>query len=416
MNNINGEKARSKIFKNYTVDLFSSIKNMSMSNRYDILQDNLTKLKQNVGLLRYYASSNGKISLKKLKNLKNRAVKHRNSTRMSVNNLKYFSKNKTKNNSNFNFSNKPNYTSSFKNLTLTKYDTNNTTTNANSVNILTNTNFNTTPLNFSSTFSNNKNNTKQQFLFTSTNIKKYSKNFIITPKNTITSEKIPEKNHESPKNGGKIQNFIDYGLSKKFHDKFPEIISPKIKKIRAQGTNIKNNINMGKKNLISANWYMNARFKYTEYKYGVAEIQKYFMDLKAFGKPEEEEIEKRKTFFDFAEQTINEMNEDRYQKQLENIREKYGIDAKKHDLTEDEKKKIINKIINSKKLILNKKRIADSEEDEKLKSLSKVLGEVAERQKNEKEKRDKIKKLIIMCKNEVGLVNHFHNLSMRSKD
>ena len=143
--------------------------------------------------------------------------------------------------------------------------------------------------------------------------------------------------------------------------------------IRTQSNNIKNNISIGKKNLITANWYMNARFKYTEYKYGIAEIQKYFMDIKEFGKPEEDEINKRKTFFDFAEETIEELNKEKYQKQFESTTQKYGIDIKPKDLNDEDKRKMINKILSSKKMILNKKSIAETEEKEKLISLSKVL-------------------------------------------
>ena len=413
---MNGEKLKEKITENCSVDLFSSIKNIDMLNSYDILQNSLRNINHNVGLLKYYASSNGKKNLKKMKNMKNKITKHRNSIYMSVNNLKFHSKNKVnKNNSNINLSNKPNNTSSFKNFIITKYDTNNSTTNANTTaNIFTHTNFNSTPLDFSNIFINKNTNNKPNFLFTSTNIKKYSKNFSFTPKETLSIEKKTENNNVNSKNGN-IKNIISYCSKKKFLEKFPQIISPKIKLIRNKSTNIKNNINIGKKNLISANWYMNARFKYTEYKYGIAEIQKYFMDLKAYGKREEEEIEKRKTFFDFAEEAIDEMNEEKYQKQLENIKKKHGIDVIKHDLSEEDKKNIIKKIINSKKLIINKKSIADSEEEEKLKSLSKILGEVAERQKNEKFKRNKVKNLILMCKNDVGLINHFHNKSMKSK-
>ena len=414
MNDINEEKEQFKIDKNYNVDLFSSIQNTDLANNYDMLQDKLRSLNHNVGLLRYYASGNGKLSLKKIKNIKNKTVKRRMSIRIPVNNFKFTSKNKIKNTLDLNF-NKPNNTNDFKKFNYTKTETNNISTKANNTataHILTHTNFNSTPKEeFTNTFTNNiSSNRKPHFLFTQTNIKKIPKNSS-SLKNTIASERSPEKYNFKKK----LNNFTNSGSSKKFFENFPSIITPKIKMIRTQSTNIKNNINIGKKNLISAKWYMNARFKYTEYKYGIAEIQKYFMDLKAYGKREEEEIEKRKTFFDFAEEAIDEMNEEKYQKQLENIKKKHGIDVKKHDLSEEDKKNIIKKIINSKKLIVNEKSIADSEEEEKLKSLSKILGEVAERQKNEKFKRNKVKNLILMCKNEIGLINLFHKKSMKSK-
>ena len=414
MNDINEEKEQFKIDKNYNVDLFSSIQNTDLANNYDMLQDKLRSLNHNVGLLRYYASGNGKLSLKKIKNIKNKTVKRRMSIRIPVNNFKFTSKNKIKNTLDLNF-NKPNNTNDFKKFNYTKTETNNISTKANNTataHILTHTNFNSTPKEeFTNTFTNNiSSNRKPHFLFTQTNIKKIPKNSS-SLKNTISSERSPEKYNFKKK----LNNFTNSGSSKKFFENFPSIITPKIKMIRTQSTNIKNNINIGKKNLISAKWYMNARFKYTEYKYGIAEIQKYFMDIKEFGKPEEDEINKRKTFFDFAEETIEELNKEKYQKQFESTTQKYGIDIKPKDLNDEEKRKMINKILSSKKMILNKKSIAETEEKEKLISLSKVLGEVAERQKNEKIKRDKIKKLILKCKNEVGLMNHFHNESMRAK-
>ena len=56
---------------------------------------------------------------------------------------------------------------------------------------------------------------------------------------------------------------------------------------------------------------MKSRFKLAQWKYGISEIQKYFVDLQTYRKQEEEELLKRKSFYDFVEDLIDEIEKKR---------------------------------------------------------------------------------------------------------
>ena len=47
--------------------------------------------------------------------------------------------------------------------------------------------------------------------------------------------------------------------------------------------------------------------------------------------------------------------------------------------------------------------------------MSKILEEVSERQKSEKTQRDRIKKLVLMCKNKAGLINNYRGSLLNCK-
>ena len=136
---------------------------------------------------------------------------------------------------------------------------------------------------------------------------------------------------------------------------------------------------------------MKTRFKYAQYKYGIAEIQKYFMDLKAYGKPEEEEIEKRKTFYEHVEDIIDDIHMVQQQKETEKINKKYGIAQDK------------------KKLLKSKKENNNNENPQKKQrtELSKALQEIIKRQKKEKQKRQQIDDILFKCKQRVHSINCF---------
>ena len=426
-----------------TLDIFSSIKSINMDESYELLQGDIKDIGHNVGLLQLYATSNGKINLKKINLFKNKPLKHKNlnlGKGLYNNNLYSPNKNRKRystifypensisnlNNSekidtsNDNFIDLPKISKTAKtllksdpdiknNFSMTKFETkNNYSTKANTTaNIFTHTNCNSTSLDFL----NNKNNTKSIY-FTSTNQKseprtRYTNNNVISLKKTknFPISNLKQKHHnKKPNSCDKFLNDDIIQSRNTINGEFPQIVSG----IHSNNNYINRLLYNGKKQLNLVDWYMKARFKYSEYRFGVAEIQKYFMDIDSFGKPEQEEIEKRKTYFDFAEQAIDEINENKLKKEIEDTKPEYGINLKKKlPLNEEEKKKIIKKIIENKKLYLNKRSISDDKEHDKIKTLSKKLDEVSERQKIEKIKRDRVKKLILMCRNKAGLITNY---------
>ena len=80
---------------------------------------------------------------------------------------------------------------------------------------------------------------------------------------------------------------------------------------------------------------MSTKFKYADWKYGINDINKYFININEFGQKEEKELEMRKSFYEKVDSVINELKEDREKRELLEIEHKYGIKLNK------EEKKII---------------------------------------------------------------------------
>lgn len=159
-----------------------------------------------------------------------------------------------------------------------------------------------------------------------------------------------------------------------------------VKNMKDNNIKIKKKINykLAEQNLV--NWEMKSKFKMAQWKYGIAEIKKYFIDLQAFGKPEEDELVNRKTFYDLVEDLIDDIKITREEKEIKSIEDKYtnnkkenkyGDLKKKEDKKNDQEK--MQDEINSVDNTINKR-----------KELSKALKNVELRQKKEKERRDLI--------------------------
>jgi hypothetical protein len=174
-------------------------------------------------------------------------------------------------------------------------------------------------------------------------------------------------------------------------EKFPKVANSMIRSVKRENNSIRNAIHTGMDKFNIMNWYMQTRFKYAQYKFGIAEIQKYFMDLKAYGKPEEEEIEKRKTFYEHVEDIIQEIHEIKEMKEFEKLNKKYGI--------EQDKKKIVKS---------NKEQKENDDQQQKqMVELSRALQQIAKRQKKEKQRRDQIDEILFKCKQTIHSIYNF---------
>ena len=125
------------------------------------------------------------------------------------------------------------------------------------------------------------------------------------------------------------------------------------KMLKEKNQKIKNGIkyNSALQNLID--WEMKSKIKLARWKFGIAEIEKYFVDLNAYGKQEEEELIKRKTFYDIVEDfkrktfydivedLIDEIKQIKEEKTIDNIKDKHSKEQKKifNDFDKDEKNK-----------------------------------------------------------------------------
>ena len=144
------------------------------------------------------------------------------------------------------------------------------------------------------------------------------------------------------------------------------------------------NIKQVKNNLEEANIEFESKFKYINWKYGIADMNKYFVDLQAYKKNEEELINKRKSFYDRLDDVIEDIKKVQKSKNLDNIAKQFGINLK-----EDVKNKEIEE---SDKMLFKNREVKNS------------LKELYKRQKVEKEKRKKINQILSRCKDKFNSI------------
>jgi hypothetical protein len=109
-----------------------------------------------------------------------------------------------------------------------------------------------------------------------------------------------------------------------------------VKMMQEKNIKIKGRINYKLAEEELVDWEMKSKIKLAQWKFGIAEIEKYFVDLRAYGKPEEEELLKRKTFYDVVEDLIDDIKKVKEEKDIEKIKGKYNKEEKK-DLDDFEK-------------------------------------------------------------------------------
>lgn len=374
--------------------IFSQLPDTKKIRRYSFLQHNLSQLQDSVTLLNYYTTK-GKINSKNkksviipsqkplkteqtnrskafkkfIKNVINlEAKKKRNESRNKLkNNLK---SNKTKDNTKSQFNDSLNLK---KNLFVTNINYRNAS--KNNSKIITNTSYKD-----NNAFSRDNSNILPMLSKTSFN----------PNSSDISVIKSNKNNHSSYSKNRSISHNKNSSVEK---ENLPKVANDMIKDLKKQNNNIKKKIYKGMEKFNIMEWYMKTRFKYTQYKYGIAEIDKYFMDLKAYGKPEEEEIEKRKTFYEHVEDVIDDIHEVQQRKEIEKLNKKYGIDQDK------------KKIVKSKK---NKKEFNIPQQNQMV-ELSRALKEIDKRRKKEKQKRKEIEEILFKCKQGLHSINSFES-------
>ena len=226
----------------------------------------------------------------------------------------------------------------------------------------------------------------------------------------ILTEKEKEQNLIQKKNYNELSpQKEDININdNSFIKKFPKIINSKSTKnyinrfellkntekiekiIQKKNSKIKNGINfkLAEQNLID--WVIKSKLKFARWKFGIAEIEKYFVDLNAFGKQEEQELIKRKTFYDEVEEIIDELKLSEEKKDMKKIKDKHNKEEKKDfnefDKTEkNEENNDINMVDNT----LNK-----------YSEVSKVLQKIKLRKLNEEKTRNVINN--ILAKSDLG--------------
>ena len=226
----------------------------------------------------------------------------------------------------------------------------------------------------------------------------------------ILTEKEKEQNLIQKKNYNELSpQKEDININdNSFIKKFPKIINSKSTKnyinrfellkntekiekiIQKKNSKIKNGINykLAEQNLID--WVIKSKLKFARWKFGIAEIEKYFVDLNAFGKQEEQELIKRKTFYDEVEEIIDELKLSEEEKDMKKIKDKHNKEEEK-DFNEFDKteKNEDNNDINMVDNTLNK-----------YSEVSKVLQKIKLRKLNEEKTRNVINN--ILAKSDLG--------------
>ena len=133
-------------------------------------------------------------------------------------------------------------------------------------------------------------------------------------------------------------------------------------------------------------WEMKSKIKLVSWKFGIAEIEKYFVDLNAYGKQEEEELLKRKTFYDIVEELIDEIKQKKEEKEINKIKNKYNVEKKQNfnDFDKNDKNKEESNELNMVDNAINKHSEA-----------SKILEKIKIRKLNEERTRHIITNILV---------------------
>lgn len=166
---------------------------------------------------------------------------------------------------------------------------------------------------------------------------------------------------------------------------------PKIKNIIKDVKKLNNNFKKQVYNYDLENWIMRSKFRYAQWRYGIADIEKYFIDLNDFGKKEENELDNRKSFYEKVELVIKELKDDQDKKEILEDTEKYGIK--------------LNHKKNNKKVKENE-YWGDEQKINKMVEMNKALKLTEKRKVKEKKNWNKLEELMFQCKKGVYNINN----------
>ena len=152
-----------------------------------------------------------------------------------------------------------------------------------------------------------------------------------------------------------------------------------------------NNIRHIKNEIEDASIDFETKFKYYNWKYGIADMNKYFIDILAYKKNEQDLINKKKSFYDKLDDIIEDVKKQKKNKEFMKIMKQFGAKVKKDDDHDDKNN--------------------DNDEYEKIFSknieVKNSLKELYKRQRIERIKRDKIKDILVKSK------DRFNNIKIK---
>ena len=173
-------------------------------------------------------------------------------------------------------------------------------------------------------------------------------------------------------------------------NKFLSIDEKNVLNMIKQNKKITNKINIAKSDLDNKMITFEAIYKYLNWKYGISDMNKYFIDLDSYKRDSENLINNKKTFYDKVEDMVEEINQKQEMKGMENIKKQYGININKKVDNVDSDNIHMDE---GDKLFLKGKKIRN------------ILKELYQRKKTEKGNRDKIKTILHRSQDKYNIIN-----------
>ena len=180
-------------------------------------------------------------------------------------------------------------------------------------------------------------------------------------------------------NNKSTKNFVDRKELKQSTDKMAYLI-------KEDNTEIKNKITYKKSEQNLQDWIMKSKMKFARWKFGISEIDKYFVDMKVFGKPEELELLRRKTFYDAFDELVDDINGKKEENNVKKIIEEYT--RKEDDNSFDRLYKKGNKGYNS---VVNMTDIFNNKNSKE----SKMIQDIKKRKYKEEKTRYLINQMLV---------------------
>ena len=161
---------------------------------------------------------------------------------------------------------------------------------------------------------------------------------IIRPNNSFNKKldknKLYTKEEQTDKKKEKPEKLDLHQLNQKlislfgYDFKHSTPISPQIGNFLKRLKRIKNLLNKKNYEYELDKWIMRSKMKYAKWKFGIDELEKYFMNVDEFGIKEKNEIELRKSFYKKLNILIDELKEEKEMKKIKEREKFYGINIK----------------------------------------------------------------------------------------
>jgi len=152
--------------------------------------------------------------------------------------------------------------------------------------------------------------------------KKLSKNKLYTKEEPTDKKKENPEKLDLHQLNQKLISLFGYDF------KHSTPISPQIGNFLKRLKRIKNLLNKKNYEYELDKWIMRSKMKYAKWKFGIDELEKYFMNVDEFGIKEKNEIELRKSFYKKLNILIDELKEEKEMKKIKEREKFYGINIK----------------------------------------------------------------------------------------